>query len=156
MSFQCSCSKNNNAKALILPYSIFKELFIKYLHTYRVSSSCSEPTMRPKLPCLTGSNFVRRIKGSSQTEKRNKVDRQDLHYVASAEFLCLEKYQEAPLDGCFLRKMTVKEPFSMARKAVIFTIQYAILLKSIAHKNRLVMGYYEENQFILIYLINWK
>ena len=89
-----------------------------------------------------------------QREKRNKVDRQEDQLVASAEFLCLEKYQEAPLDACFLRKMTVEELFSMTRKAVIFSIQYAILLKSSAHKNRLEMAYYEENQFILTYLIN--
>ena len=89
-----------------------------------------------------------------QREKRNKVECQEDHQVVSEGCLSLVKYQEAPLDACFLRKMTVEELFSMARKAVIFSIQYAILLKSIACKNCLEMAYYEENQFIPIYFIN--
>ena len=89
-----------------------------------------------------------------QREKRNKVECQEDQLVASEGCLSLVKYQEAPLEACFLRKMAVDELFSMARKAMIFSIQYAILLKSVAYKNRLEMAYYEENQFILIYLIN--
>ena len=68
-----------------------------------------------------------------QREKNSKVDRQEDHQVAFEGCLAHQKYQEAPLVCCLLRKMAMKDLFSMARRAEILSIPYAILQKSIGN-----------------------